>query len=148
MGLSHRPHPMGPVRLDRWTAAWLLSLGAHALLLSIPLSIPSATPNAVTAPALEIVLLNARRTKPTDAPALAVEPPGCRAQPAVAQQDVCRKATQNHEAQAIGGDHEACMRGSEVHQRSPISAIWIWRILRAAISARIATRCSDRNRKV
>lgn len=68
MGPRHRPQPMGPIRLDRWTAAWLLSLGAHALLLSIPLSIPSATPTAVTAPALEIVLLNARRAKPTDAP--------------------------------------------------------------------------------
>ncbi len=62
---------MGPMRLDRWTAAWLLSLGAHALLLCIPLGIPSSVTTTVATPALEIILLNARRPKNTDKPSAA-----------------------------------------------------------------------------
>lgn len=60
---------MGPMRLDRWTAAWLLSLGAHALMLCIPLSAHSPTLRTATPPPLEIILLNARRPKTSDTPA-------------------------------------------------------------------------------
>lgn len=64
--LPRRP-PMGPMRFDRWTAAWLLSLGAHALVLCIPLSGPGSPTQVAAAPALEIILLNARRPKSADA---------------------------------------------------------------------------------
>ena len=58
------------------------------------------------------------------------------------------QARQKDDAQRVGGDDVAHVVGRKIHQRSPISAIWIWRILRAAISARMAVRCSARNRKL
>lgn len=67
MAPQPRQRRMGPMRLDRWTAAWLLSLGAHALLLSMPLSIPEPLTRTAAMPPLEIILLNARRTKTTEA---------------------------------------------------------------------------------
>jgi hypothetical protein len=73
-------------------------------------------------------------------PATAFKPLGFRAQLPVSQQYPDEEAADEDQADRVGCDDEADVVCGEVHQRSPISAMWIWRILRAAISVRIDTR--------
>ena len=68
-------------------------------------------------------------------------------EPPVAAQDRQRQQCEGNRRHAVGGDDIVDMGGGEVHQRLPISTSFKARMRRAAISARMAVRCSARNKQ-